>query len=539
MKTSKLCLFAAALLPPLLLPSCLKDDDDKFSASASERLTSYLAEVRETLLASENGWVLDYYPGNNMEYGGVAMTFVFSANGQVEVRSEEPTGDPDPETSTYALKGDMGAVLTFDTYNLLAHFFATPEEGLYDAFQGDFEFVIDSVGTDEIKVHGKRTHNEMWLRRLAKDAETYMTEVLEMSDMFNVTRAELTVGGQEVRAEFNLATPTVTIVSTTDSVAVPYTNTDVGLRLQRPVVIGGVSVSELTYDDDALTLTGQGVASTRCYINANVVTDAVSNVRRDNAAFSETFEISHLNQFSFNKGDASWLSLTTEGNTLTIEATQNTEGHPRSAIVAVVYYDEVVAYFVVSQFGVEDLLGTYTISYYNRTGASETSSAVLSRRESDGQLNLNINNGLNVPVTYVESAGAIVVSGGDTGNTVTLQGDQTNTTYALVSYFLYGDYVTWSPTASLTATFVYSEATGTTAQFSGVVNNTPIDAWILGVVPSGTTVNWANMSYYIRWMTSPIMTKVPSQTSSSTAVATGEAEAQLLAPTVKSAFKVR
>lgn len=536
MKTSKLCLFAAALLPPLLLQSCLLDDDDKFSASASERLTSYLAEARETLLSSENGWVLDYYPGYDMEYGGLAMTFKFSANGQVEVRSEEPTATPDSEMSTYALKGDMGAVLTFDTYNLLAHFFATPEEGLYDAFQGDFEFVIDSVGTDEIKVHGKRTHNAMSLRRLTKDAETYMTEVLEMSEMFNVTRAELTVGGQSARAEFNLATPTVTLVSATDSVAVPYTNTDVGLRLQRPVVVNGVSVSELTYDDVALTLTGVGVASTRCYINANVVTDAVASIRRNNDAFSESFEISHLDQFSFDKGAATWLTITAEGGTLTVEVGQNTEGHPRSAIVSVVYYDEVVAYFVVSQFGIEDLLGTYTLSYYDYNGASATSSAVLSRRESDGQLNLNINNGLNVPVTYVEASGAIVVRGGDTGNTVTLQGDQTGTTYALAGFFLYGDYVTWSPATSFSATFVYFEGVGTTAQFSGVVSNTPIDTWVLGVVPSGSAVSWANMRYYLRWMTNPVMTKVSSV---QTAVASGADEARTLPLAVKSAIRSR
>lgn len=525
MKKRKLPLWAAALLPPLLLPSCLMEDDDKFDASASERLASHLADVRQVLTGSEHGWVMDYYPGYNMEYGGLAITFSFSADGQVEVRSEEPMGDPTPETSTYALKGDMGAVLTFDTYNLLAHFFATPEEGLYDAFQGDFEFVIDSVGADEIKVHGKRTHNAMSLRRLTKDAETYMTEVLEMSEMFNVTRADLTVGGQQARAEFNLATPTVTLVSATDSVAVPYTNTDVGLRLQRPVAVNGVSVSELTYDDDALSLTGQGVESTRCYINANVVTDAVSNIRRNNDDFSETFEISHLNQFSFDKGAATWLTITTEGSTLTIEAGKNTEGHPRSAIVAVVYYGEVVAYFVVSQFGVEDLLGTYTLSYYDYNGASTTSSAVLSRRDSDGQLNLNINNSLNVPVSYVEQSGAIVVRGGDTGNTVTLSNDQAGTTYALASFFLYGDYVTWSPATSFYATFVYSEGVGTTAQFSGVVSNTPIDTWVLGVVPSGSTVSWANMRGYLRWMTNPVMTKVSSDQSQTTTTPQTEAHA--------------
>lgn len=512
MKKRNLPLWAAALLPPLLLPSCLMEDDDKFDASASERQASYLAEVRQALAASENGWILDYYPGYSMEYGGCAFTLQFSAGGQVVVRSEL-FGDPEPETSTYSLKADMGPVLSFDTYNLLAHFFATPEEQLYDAFQGDFEFVIDSVGTDEIKLHGKRTHNAMSLRRLTKDPEEYIVGVMEVSELFNVVSANLTVGGQPAWAQFNIATPTVTLVSATDTVAVPYTNTDVGLRLQRPVVVNGVSVFELTYDDDALSLTGQGVESARCHINANVVTDAISNIRRNNDEFSETFEITHLEQFSFDKSDAEWLTLSAEGNTLSIGAGKNTEGHPRSAKVAVVYDGEVVAYFVVSQFGLEDILGTYTLNYTNRQGAATTSTAVLSRRDTDGALNLRIGDGINVPVSYVEQSGAIMVRGGDTGNTVTLK-DQPDTPHALVNFFIFGklNYVTWEPEATLAATFVWSEATGTTAQFNGVVNNSAIDAWVIGVVPPGVTVSWSN-SIRSLWLMNPVMTRVSSDQS--------------------------
>lgn len=517
MKKRKLPLWAAALLPPLLLPSCLMEDDDKFDASASERQASHLAEVRQVLASSTNGWVLDYYPGYDMEYGGCAFTLQFSTDEQVVVRSEL-FGDPEPETSTYRLKADMGPVLSFDTYNLLAHFFATPEEQLYDAFQGDFEFVVDSVGADEIKLHGKRTHNAMSLRRLAKDPEEYIVGVMEVSELFNVVSADLTVGGQPVRARFNIATPTVTLVSATDSVAVPYTNTDTGLRLQRPVAVNGVSVFELAYDDDALSLTGPGVASTRCYINANVVTDAISNIRRNNDEFSETFELTHLEQFAFDKGDATWLTLNAEGNTLTVEASKNTEGHPRSAQVGVVYDGEVVAYFVVSQFGLEDILGTYTMSYTNGQGAAETRTAILSQRDSDGALNLRIGDGINVPVSYVEQSGAIVVRGGDTGNTVTLQ-NPPGTEYALVNFFVYGNgsYVTWEPSATLAATFVWSEATGTTAQFNGVVNNSAIDAWLFGVVPVGTPISWSTSRGYVLWLTNPVtMTRVSADQSHTT-----------------------
>ena len=50
---------------PLMLTSCLKDQEDLIEDSASARTSKYLANVQQVLTSSENGWVLNYIPDRN------------------------------------------------------------------------------------------------------------------------------------------------------------------------------------------------------------------------------------------------------------------------------------------------------------------------------------------------------------------------------------------------------------------------------------------------------------------------------------------
>ena len=71
-KIFKLSLLLLAL--PMLMTSCLKDDDEVFGESASQRLQKALDEARTVLRSSEKGWVMDYYVGDDSSYGGYAFT---------------------------------------------------------------------------------------------------------------------------------------------------------------------------------------------------------------------------------------------------------------------------------------------------------------------------------------------------------------------------------------------------------------------------------------------------------------------------------
>ena len=57
-KIIKLSLLLLAL--PLLMTSCLKDDNEVFGDSSSKRLQQALEETRTVLRSSEKGWVMVY-----------------------------------------------------------------------------------------------------------------------------------------------------------------------------------------------------------------------------------------------------------------------------------------------------------------------------------------------------------------------------------------------------------------------------------------------------------------------------------------------
>ena len=78
MKKKNIILFLLMALPTLLLTSCLKDQEDLFTESASQRTTTYLAKAKKVLTSSENGWVLNYYPDREQSYGGTPFTMKFT-----------------------------------------------------------------------------------------------------------------------------------------------------------------------------------------------------------------------------------------------------------------------------------------------------------------------------------------------------------------------------------------------------------------------------------------------------------------------------
>lgn len=63
----------------------------------------------------------------------------------------------------YRLTEDNGPVLSFDSYNDLMHFFATPDSDHPRAYDGDFEFQLFCMSPIDVrKLRGKRTGNDMY-----------------------------------------------------------------------------------------------------------------------------------------------------------------------------------------------------------------------------------------------------------------------------------------------------------------------------------------------------------------------------------------
>ena len=80
MKTHKYLLIGVMAISSLTLSSCLKDQEDVFDGNASERMQTYLSDAQKTLMSSDNGWALDYYPDRNQSYGGFAYAIKFTGS---------------------------------------------------------------------------------------------------------------------------------------------------------------------------------------------------------------------------------------------------------------------------------------------------------------------------------------------------------------------------------------------------------------------------------------------------------------------------
>ena len=94
----------------IVFPACQQLEPDVFDKPSSARMSDFLEDIRATLVAEQYGWTMDYFPGSN--YAGVTYALKFTEQTVTAALETNPTVS---ETSSFALKTDDGAVLSFDT----------------------------------------------------------------------------------------------------------------------------------------------------------------------------------------------------------------------------------------------------------------------------------------------------------------------------------------------------------------------------------------------------------------------------------------
>ena len=240
-------LLACAVVASLVLTSCFKQQEDLFDEPASTRLQNTMDKVRTILRSAEYGWEFEYYPGSDLEYGGIVYLLKFDSLTVDVACSLIPDS---VETTYYRMTNDNGPVLTFDTFNSLIHYFSTPSSGEYEAKGGEFEFVVNEISDDEITLYGKKTGNTMYLRRLSAPTDDYASRTVAIFDNF-VKGFE-----GEVEGSFDLVNRRMYVIG--DSLGVPFTFNDKGIRFYRPIRLGGSRVQALEYNAQTHELTGVG-----------------------------------------------------------------------------------------------------------------------------------------------------------------------------------------------------------------------------------------------------------------------------------------
>ncbi len=244
-KALRLCFLCCGIAAAL--SSCHDSDDSLFTQPASQRQQAVLDHARQVLRSSAYGWELEYYPGADLDYGGIVYTVKFDSLHATVACSLIADSTA---TSLYRLTNDNGPVLTFDTYNPLLHYYATPSSNEYEAKGGDFEFVIDSIANDCITLYGKKSRNRMTLRRLTNTADDYARQAIDIFDHF-VDSLQGDIGTQHIKAKCRPADKRIIM----DSMEMAYAYTNHGIRLYQPLTMGGVSVQSFAFDKETCLLT--------------------------------------------------------------------------------------------------------------------------------------------------------------------------------------------------------------------------------------------------------------------------------------------
>lgn len=266
----KRILFYMTCFAALLLQACNNEVDDLFDKSAEERLDEELQTCKELLLSAENGWVLDYYPQSNQNYGGYCMTVKFDE--QQVTAASEITGDPTQTVSSlYSIKSDVGPTLNFDTYNDILHYFADPDNsagaGLGKGYEGDYEFSIMSHTDNEIVLQGKKTKNTMHMYKLEESSESYLTKVAQMTEAIANRPSEIgtyegTVNGVQIIATAPVDRHVSIQIGEEESQSIACVYTDKGVRLYEPISINDTEINALEWSTEQNTFTVGGQALT-------------------------------------------------------------------------------------------------------------------------------------------------------------------------------------------------------------------------------------------------------------------------------------
>ncbi|WP_314648056.1 DUF4302 domain-containing protein [Prevotella multiformis] len=436
MKANRIFIALLLALPALFLQSCLKDQEDVFDSPYSKRVSDFLQQAQDTLVKAPYGWALDYYPESNQSYGGVAYTIRFTRDNAI-VRYENNPDDGEVK-SRYSMKDDSGPVLSFDTYNTFLHVYATPKDGEYRGKEGDFEFVIDSIGSDRIKLKGKKSENTMYLRKLTADAAEYMEKVTEVSADFIFSEMKVTVGGKPYSIVItDLDNRQLALYDGNTLVGTSaYAFTDHGIRLYLPVTVNGVRIQDFTYDSATAKLSAGGVETTESFVDVNAIARLIGSVSVSNGAKTVTKTVPHLDKLQL-ACDASWVHLSKDGNTLTIAVEANPVATKARGSKIKVSNGTDEAQVQVLQYDLPALLGSYklTMTAYDPDAEAfrQTTRNAKIRYTGSGKNRkyfLNVESGYGAdyifPLTYVQSANAFLMQSGQ--KVITLHG-QSKTYY--------------------------------------------------------------------------------------------------------------
>jgi len=249
-----------------LFASCLKEEENIFSKSASERTDAVIEEGRTALLSSKKGWIMEYFPDN--ESDGFTLLMKFESPDKIMAACRNYiTGDIYHERSScFDLVADDGPVLTFNTYNEVIHLFSDPYIPGFPigvGLGGDYEFRIRKVSEDSLMLKGKKRSTPIIMTRFPDDVtwQEYFEELSKLDEfMFSVAgpplvlrteqRTYYVTGGYDHIFELK---PTDADENTV-AVTAPFIVTRTGIRFSNALELDGHTLQTFNINGDKTAL---------------------------------------------------------------------------------------------------------------------------------------------------------------------------------------------------------------------------------------------------------------------------------------------
>src|SRR5574344_679885 len=235
--------------------SCTSEVDDVFDKSSSERIEETMSNTNAILKANTKGWIMKYYA--NTMYGGYNVYCKFNQDKTVTVASEI-YGDGKEYSSHYKFEQSQGAILSFDEYNPIFHFFSEPANsaGVGDAGKGmlgDFEFRIQSASNDSIVMLGKKHNTKIVMIPMAENSwSDYYKKIVDIENNMNAQKYALNIDGVTLKGTRSFNELVFTDPETNADIEMPIIVTPTGYELYKPIEYKGKTIAGFTYSEDEL-----------------------------------------------------------------------------------------------------------------------------------------------------------------------------------------------------------------------------------------------------------------------------------------------
>ena len=252
------------------LTSC-KDDDDL--ADPSVRLSEAVTNFRNVLTSAPNGWAMYMY--GDEEFGGFNVLCKFENDGKVTVANEMFTAKSGADTTAvthYKIEQSSGALLSFDEYCELFHYFSDPlnadgyNSTTENGFGADLEFRLISACADSVVMLGKKHGARIVMRPINTTMTwaTYLTKVASVASIMQKGSYYMIVGKDSLKMKANRNNRVLTYYDFDEegnrvSKKLPYVVTPSGITLYKTFDFKNNLVDGFVYADGVEKYKQEGV----------------------------------------------------------------------------------------------------------------------------------------------------------------------------------------------------------------------------------------------------------------------------------------